>query len=91
MHTDIRHGKRLWYSRFSEVYGFIGSVFDPDSKDHVQKLKEMDLINFETVLLLMRNLTLNLSNPEFKPIVSVLPHVAPIFYVEFSILPTRSA
>lgn len=34
---------------FSEVYGFIGSVFDPDSKDHVQKLKEMDPINFETV------------------------------------------
>ncbi|KAK6146968.1 hypothetical protein DH2020_017880 [Rehmannia glutinosa] len=34
---------------FAEVYGFIGSVFDPDSKDHVQKLKEMDPINFETV------------------------------------------
>lgn len=34
---------------FSEVYGFIGSVFDPESKDHVQKLKEMDPINFETV------------------------------------------
>ncbi|XP_041998759.1 protein REVEILLE 8-like isoform X1 [Salvia splendens] len=77
---------------FSEVYGFIGSVFDPDSKDHVQKLKEMDPINFETVLLLMRNLTLNLSNPEFEPIVSVLPHlVSPTFYVEFSILPSRSA
>ncbi|XP_042046069.1 protein REVEILLE 8-like isoform X2 [Salvia hispanica] len=57
---------------FSEVYGFIGSVFDPDSKDHVQKLKEMDPINFETVLLLMRNLTLNLSNPEFEPIKEVL-------------------
>ncbi|KAI3472728.1 hypothetical protein Pfo_029371 [Paulownia fortunei] len=57
---------------FAEVYGFIGSVFDPDSKDHVQKLKEMDPINFETVLLLMRNLTINLSSPDFEPIREVL-------------------
>ena len=34
---------------FAEVYGFIGSVFDPETNDHVQKLKEMDPINFETV------------------------------------------
>ncbi|XP_057461525.1 protein REVEILLE 8-like isoform X4 [Actinidia eriantha] len=53
---------------FAEVYGFIGSVFDPDTKGHVQKLKEMDPINFETVLLLMRNLTMNLSSPDFDPI-----------------------
>ncbi|XP_065858467.1 protein REVEILLE 8-like isoform X3 [Euphorbia lathyris] len=52
---------------FAEVYNFIGSVFDPDTKGHVQKLKEMDPINFETVLLLMRNLTLNLSSPDFDP------------------------
>ncbi|GAY50333.1 hypothetical protein CUMW_125750 [Citrus unshiu] len=55
---------------FAEVYSFIGSVFDPDTKGHVQKLKEMDPINFETVLLLMRNLSLNLSSPDFEPIVS---------------------
>nr|XP_043632637.1 protein REVEILLE 8 isoform X2 [Erigeron canadensis] len=54
---------------FSEVYSFIGSVFDPETKGHVQKLKEMDPINFETVVLLMRNLTVNLSNPEFEPMV----------------------
>ncbi|XVF55408.1 hypothetical protein PTKIN_Ptkin06aG0033700 [Pterospermum kingtungense] len=36
---------------FAEVYSFIGSVFDPDSQGHVQKLKEMDPINFETVSL----------------------------------------
>nr|ABH02853.1 MYB transcription factor MYB118 [Glycine max] len=53
---------------FAEVYGFIGSVFDPETNDHVQKLKEMDPINFETVLLLMRNLTVNLSSPDFEPI-----------------------
>ncbi|MCE3215410.1 hypothetical protein HAX54_002289 [Datura stramonium] len=27
---------------FAEVYSFIGSVFDPDTRGHVQKLKEMD-------------------------------------------------
>ncbi|KAI4310732.1 hypothetical protein MLD38_035687 [Melastoma candidum] len=57
---------------FSEVYGFIGSIFDPDIEDHVQKLKEMDPINFETVLLLMKNLTFNLSSPDFEPIRQVL-------------------
>ncbi|KZV51767.1 protein REVEILLE 8-like [Dorcoceras hygrometricum] len=57
---------------FYEVYSFIGSIFDPAGKDHVQKLKEMDPINFETVLLLTRNLTINLTSPDFEPIVSVL-------------------
>ncbi|KAK7396542.1 hypothetical protein VNO78_17623 [Psophocarpus tetragonolobus] len=53
---------------FAEVYRFIGSVFDPDTNGHVQKLKEMDPLNFETVLLLMKNLTTNLSSPDFEPI-----------------------
>ncbi|KAJ7977021.1 Protein REVEILLE like [Quillaja saponaria] len=57
---------------FAEVYSFIGSVFDPEMEGHVQKLKEMDPINFETVLLLMRNLTVNLSSPDFEPIEKVL-------------------
>ncbi|KAL0555519.1 hypothetical protein IC582_009467 [Cucumis melo] len=57
---------------FAEVYGFIGSIFDPDSKEHVNKLKEMDPINFETVLLLMRNLSFNLSSPDFEPLRTVL-------------------
>lgn len=57
---------------FAEVYSFIGSVFDPASNGHVQKLKEMDPINFETVLLLMRNLTLNLSSPDFEPFKKVM-------------------
>ncbi|XP_049402217.1 protein REVEILLE 8-like isoform X2 [Solanum stenotomum] len=57
---------------FAEVYSFIGSVFDPDTRGHVQKLKEMDPINFETVLMLMRNLTMNLSNPDFESIKNVL-------------------
>ncbi|KAL9318321.1 hypothetical protein ACSQ67_014838 [Phaseolus vulgaris] len=57
---------------FAEVYSFIGSVFDPDTNDHIQRLKEMDPINFETVLLLMRNLTVNLSSPDFEPIKKAL-------------------
>ncbi|XP_021891570.1 protein REVEILLE 8 isoform X2 [Carica papaya] len=65
--TPILHG----LPDFAEVYSFIGSVFDPDTKGHVQKLKEMDPINFETVLLLMRNMTLNLCNPDFEPIVHI--------------------
>ncbi|KAL1193885.1 Protein REVEILLE 8 [Cardamine amara subsp. amara] len=51
---------------FAQVYNFIGSVFDPETRGHVEKLKEMDPINFETVLLLMRNLTVNLSNPDLE-------------------------
>ncbi|TKY45552.1 REVEILLE 8 [Spatholobus suberectus] len=53
---------------FAEVYSFIGGAFDPETKGHVQKLKEMDPINFETVLLLMKNLTVNLSSPDLSPL-----------------------
>ncbi|XP_047162779.1 protein REVEILLE 8-like isoform X1 [Vigna umbellata] len=62
--TQVLHG----LPDFAEVYSFIGSIFDPDTEGHVQKLKEMDPINFETVLLLMKNLTLNLSSPDFVPV-----------------------
>lgn len=34
---------------FSQVYSFIGSVFDPNATDHLRRLKEMDPINLETV------------------------------------------
>ncbi|KAF3442081.1 hypothetical protein FNV43_RR15997 [Rhamnella rubrinervis] len=57
---------------FAEVYSFIGSVFDPETNGHLQKLKEMDPINFETVLLLMRNLSFNLSSPDFEPFRKVM-------------------
>ncbi|CAH2054353.1 unnamed protein product [Thlaspi arvense] len=57
---------------FAEVYNFIGSVFDPETRGHVEKLKEMDPINFETVMLLMRNLTVNLSHPDFESARQVL-------------------
>ncbi|XP_057499644.1 protein REVEILLE 6-like isoform X2 [Actinidia eriantha] len=51
---------------FAKVYRFIGSVFDPNASDHLQKLKNMDPINLETVLLLMKNLSVNLTSPEFE-------------------------
>ena len=34
---------------FVQVYRFIGSVFDPSTSGHLQKLKEMDPIDAETV------------------------------------------
>uniref|UniRef100_A0A1J3J3F8 Protein REVEILLE 6 n=1 Tax=Noccaea caerulescens TaxID=107243 RepID=A0A1J3J3F8_NOCCA len=51
---------------FTQVYSFIGSVFDPHASNHLQKLKKMDPIDVETVLLLMRNLSINLSSPDFE-------------------------
>ncbi|GFP94626.1 protein reveille 3 [Phtheirospermum japonicum] len=56
---------------FARVYRFIGSVFDPSvGGDHLQKLKKMDPIDVETVLLLMKNLSVNLVSPEFEDHVS---------------------
>ncbi|XP_054786769.1 protein REVEILLE 6 isoform X2 [Prosopis cineraria] len=51
---------------FAQVYKFIGSVFDPKAAGHLQKLKKMDPIDVETVLLLMRNLSINLASPDFE-------------------------
>ncbi|KAL0339451.1 UNVERIFIED_CONTAM: protein REVEILLE 6 [Sesamum angustifolium] len=36
---------------FAQVYHFIGSVFDPCASDHLQRLKKMEPINVETVLM----------------------------------------
>ncbi|CAL9145893.1 unnamed protein product, partial [Musa hybrid cultivar] len=56
---------------FAQVYSFLGSVFDPSTTGHLQKLKEMDPIDVETVLLLMGNLSINLTSPDFEAHVSV--------------------
>lgn len=34
---------------FAQVYSFIGSVFDPSTRDHLQRLKKMDPIDIQTV------------------------------------------
>ncbi|CAM0909324.1 unnamed protein product [Alopecurus aequalis] len=51
---------------FAQVYSFLGSVFDPDTSGHLQRLRTMDPIDVETVLLLMRNLSMNLTSPDFE-------------------------
>ncbi|XWS37882.1 hypothetical protein CRYUN_Cryun19dG0083600 [Craigia yunnanensis] len=51
---------------FAQVYSFIGGVFDPNAGGHLQKLKKMDPLDVETVLLLMRNLSINLTSPDFE-------------------------
>ncbi|KAL7003482.1 Protein REVEILLE 6 [Sarracenia purpurea var. burkii] len=51
---------------FAQVYSFIGSVFDPNATCHLQSLKKMDPIDVETVLQLMRNLSINLTSPDFE-------------------------
>ncbi|CAN1751601.1 Protein REVEILLE 6 [Linum perenne] len=60
---------------FAQVYNFIGSVFDPNVTGHLQKLKKMDPIDVETVLLLMRNLSINLTSPDFEDHVSAFSNV----------------
>ncbi|KAJ8452771.1 hypothetical protein Cgig2_005107 [Carnegiea gigantea] len=71
MNEPANHGPPLRVlPDFSQVYNFIGSVFDPEATDHLQKLKKMDPIDVETVLLLMRNLSVNLTSPAFEDHVS---------------------
>jgi SHAQKYF class myb-like DNA-binding protein len=51
---------------FARVYSFLGSIFDPETNGHLQQLKEMDPIDAETVRLLMKNLSINLTSPNFE-------------------------
>nr|XP_043624897.1 protein REVEILLE 6 [Erigeron canadensis] len=51
---------------FPKVYRFIGGIFDPNESNHMQKLKMMDPVDVETVVLLMRNLCANLKSPQFE-------------------------
>lgn len=51
---------------FPKVYRFIGGIFDPNEGNHLQKLKTMDPVDVETVVLLMKNLCVNLKSPQFE-------------------------
>ncbi|XP_008792393.1 protein REVEILLE 8 [Phoenix dactylifera] len=57
---------------FAQVYRFLGGMFDPDIicpvEAYLEKLKEMDSITVKTIMILMRNLTFNLSSPDFEPL-----------------------
>uniref|UniRef100_A0A7C9FRZ2 Uncharacterized protein n=1 Tax=Opuntia streptacantha TaxID=393608 RepID=A0A7C9FRZ2_OPUST len=67
VNEPLNHGPGLRVlPDFSQVYNFIGSVFDPEAGDHLRRLKKMDPIDVETVLLLMRNLSINLASPDFE-------------------------
>ncbi|OAY75673.1 Protein REVEILLE 6, partial [Ananas comosus] len=62
--TKIGH---IVLCQISQKYiSFLGSMFDPTASGHFQKLKDMDPIDVETVLLLMRNLSVNLTSPDFE-------------------------
>ncbi|KAL9225346.1 hypothetical protein vseg_001284 [Gypsophila vaccaria] len=67
LNEAVRHGPSLRVlPDFAQVYSFIGSVFDPEASGHLQRLKKMDPIDVETALLLMRNLSINLTSPDFE-------------------------
>ncbi|KAL0426046.1 UNVERIFIED_CONTAM: protein REVEILLE 6 [Sesamum radiatum] len=51
---------------FAQVYSFLGSVFDPSASNHLLRLKKMSPVNVETVVMLMKNLSVNLRSPEFE-------------------------
>ncbi|KAD4982686.1 hypothetical protein E3N88_19357 [Mikania micrantha] len=51
---------------FPKVYRFIGGIFDPNESNHLLKLKMMDPVDAETVVLLMKNLCANLKSPQFE-------------------------
>ncbi|XP_074304713.1 protein REVEILLE 6 isoform X2 [Silene latifolia] len=67
LNETMKHGPPLRVlPDFAQVYSFIGSVFDPEASGHLQRLKKMDPIDVETALLLMRNLSINLTSPDFE-------------------------
>nr|AGO33167.1 MYB transcription factor [Narcissus tazetta subsp. chinensis] len=57
---------------FAEVYNLIATIIDPEITNsfgiYMQKLKEMDPVTAKTVLVLMKNLTINLSSADFEPL-----------------------
>lgn len=57
---------------FAEVYNLIAIMIDPEIANsfgmYMQKLKEMDPITAKTALVLVKNLTINLSSAEFVPL-----------------------
>jgi SHAQKYF class myb-like DNA-binding protein len=51
---------------FSKIYSFLGSLFDPSESRFTDAVNEMSTIDRETVQLLMHNLTVNLTNDDFR-------------------------
>lgn len=51
---------------FAKIYSFLGSLFDPSSSYYTDAVNDMSAIDRETVQLLMHNLTVNLTNQQFR-------------------------
>ncbi|XP_062086959.1 protein REVEILLE 4-like isoform X1 [Humulus lupulus] len=47
----------------SQLYNFIGNIFDPYEVGHSQKRRQMDPLNFKSALWMMTNLSNNLKSP----------------------------
>lgn len=51
---------------FAKIYSFLGSLFDPSENRFSDAINDMSIIDRETVQLLMHNLTVSLSNQQFR-------------------------
>ncbi|KAJ8493875.1 hypothetical protein OPV22_015596 [Ensete ventricosum] len=58
---------------FGQVYTFIGSMFDPEIAWGVElfseKLQDVDPVTAKIILILMRNLAVNLTSPTLEPLI----------------------
>eukprot|EP01105_Mastigella_eilhardi_P022204 TRINITY_DN5461_c0_g1_i1.p1 TRINITY_DN5461_c0_g1~~TRINITY_DN5461_c0_g1_i1.p1 ORF type:complete len:500 (+),score=154.59 TRINITY_DN5461_c0_g1_i1:178-1500(+) len=57
---------------FAKIYNFLGSLFEPTTSNHLERLGEMSSTDREAVLLLMHNLGINLANQYFREQHSIL-------------------
>ncbi|KAJ3686727.1 hypothetical protein LUZ61_015891 [Rhynchospora tenuis] len=55
-----------------QVYSFIGNMFDPETtrpiEIFIEKLKQVDPVTKKALLMMIRNLTIQLSGPNFQPL-----------------------
>ncbi|CAL9184622.1 protein REVEILLE 8 isoform X1 [Musa acuminata AAA Group] len=58
---------------FAQVYTFIGSMFDPNitwrAEHFFEKLQDVDPVTAKIILILMRNLAVNLTSPSLEPLI----------------------
>ncbi|KAJ4808850.1 Homeodomain-like superfamily protein [Rhynchospora pubera] len=55
-----------------QVYSFIGNMFDPETtrpiEIFIEKLKQVDPVTRKALLTMIRNLTIQISGPNFQPL-----------------------
>ncbi|XP_078178526.1 protein REVEILLE 4-like isoform X2 [Carex rostrata] len=56
----------------SQVYSFIGNMFDPETtrpiEIFIEKLRQLDPVTLKALLQMIRNLTVQISSPDFEPL-----------------------